>query len=381
MGPARETAPGSGRQHDRTQSRRLGRYSTVDGELLWVLRQVVVAGLVATAALGPGAAVPATADNADVTLEARAFAPATVTIVAGESVTWTNREPFLTTHTVTADGAFDSSQGCMVGLEQSCLNPGEQFMFTFAQAGSYAYYCRLHRGQGMVGTVQVTDPPTTTTTAPPTSTSPPTTARVTTTRPSGPVVTLPTTTVAPTTQTTATTVPTSSSSVTTQPTSRGPAPTVITVESAGSDRHGLVAPALAAGGLILATGMAAAALRVRVNRVLLPPPLPLPLEAPHPHPHPRVRLRRPPALALTDPLAPAGHPARLVGGSAVGFQNLGWRGSSGDTNGRRPWPSTRAQPLVDLSWWSCGQSWSMLSRVVVWHTCHSVRWSLWVRHR
>jgi plastocyanin len=71
-----------------------------------------------------------------------AFAPDSSDVKVGDSVKWTNSDG--TTHTVTADdGAFDSGN----------LAGGKSFSFTFDQAGTFAYHCKIH--QRMTGTVVV----------------------------------------------------------------------------------------------------------------------------------------------------------------------------------------------------------------------------------
>ena len=62
-----------------------------------------------------------------------AFSPATLTITAGDTVTWTNEDQVAHTATSTA-GAFDS------GL----LDQGDSFSFTFATPGTYDYLCTPH---------------------------------------------------------------------------------------------------------------------------------------------------------------------------------------------------------------------------------------------
>ena len=82
------------------------------------------------------------AEGAQVVMRSLAFDPDTVTITAGETVTWTNEES--TNHTVTADeGQFESGD----------LGSGETFSLTFDEAGSYAYHCSVH--PSMKGTVVV----------------------------------------------------------------------------------------------------------------------------------------------------------------------------------------------------------------------------------
>lgn len=72
-----------------------------------------------------------------------AFAPASLTVPVGTTVTWTNKdeEP----HTVSADDGSFRSQG---------LGTGSTFTFTFTKAGTFAYICTIH--PFMHGTVVVT---------------------------------------------------------------------------------------------------------------------------------------------------------------------------------------------------------------------------------
>ena len=68
-----------------------------------------------------------------VTIADLAFSPATLTITAGDTVTWTNQDQMI--HTVTSTtGAFDSGD----------LDPGDAFSFTFTTPGTYDYLCTPH---------------------------------------------------------------------------------------------------------------------------------------------------------------------------------------------------------------------------------------------
>jgi plastocyanin len=72
-----------------------------------------------------------------------AFAPETLEVEAGTTVTWTNNDA--APHTVTSDdGAFDSGT----------IDPGGSFEFTFDEAGSFAYHCDIH--PRMTATIEVT---------------------------------------------------------------------------------------------------------------------------------------------------------------------------------------------------------------------------------
>ena len=104
------------------------------------------AGTPTTSGVSTTAGTPTTAGGgaggAQVVMKGFAFDPASVTIKAGESVTWTNQDP--TNHTVTADkGEFKSSD----------IANGATFTFKFDTAGTYAYHCSIH--PSMTGTVVV----------------------------------------------------------------------------------------------------------------------------------------------------------------------------------------------------------------------------------
>lgn len=78
----------------------------------------------------------------EVFIQGMAFVPATISVAAGTTVTWTNKDAIA--HTVTsATGLFNSGT----------VNPGKSFTFTFPTAGSYSYYCSIH--PSMLGTVKV----------------------------------------------------------------------------------------------------------------------------------------------------------------------------------------------------------------------------------
>ena len=71
------------------------------------------------------------------------FDPDEATAGRGESVEWTNEGAVA--HTITAeDDLFDSG----------AIEPGESFVFTFDQPGTYDYSCTIHPGR-MQGTVTV----------------------------------------------------------------------------------------------------------------------------------------------------------------------------------------------------------------------------------
>jgi plastocyanin len=93
-----------------------------------------------TAASGQDAPV---ATNA-VAIQNFAFSPAIVTVKAGTTITWTNRDQ--DSHTVTAmpGGTFHSPT----------LNTGQPYQYTFTTPGRFDYLCTIH--PFMTATVVVT---------------------------------------------------------------------------------------------------------------------------------------------------------------------------------------------------------------------------------
>jgi plastocyanin len=70
------------------------------------------------------------------------FAPTALTVAAGSTVTWTNRddEP----HTVVSDSGL---------FRSAALDTNESFSFRFDKPGTYRYMCSIH--PRMVGTIVV----------------------------------------------------------------------------------------------------------------------------------------------------------------------------------------------------------------------------------
>lgn len=73
-----------------------------------------------------------TSKNA-VTIQNFAFSPASITIKAGQSITWTNEDSI--GHSATAD---DNS------WDTGVLSQGQSKSITFAKAGTYTYHCSVH---------------------------------------------------------------------------------------------------------------------------------------------------------------------------------------------------------------------------------------------
>lgn len=90
---------------------------------------------------------PAAAIATDqVTISNFAFSPASITVKAGTTVTWTNQDQ--DAHTVSFKSGPESGQ------TSPPLQMGNTYRHTFAQAGTVSYICSIH--PFMKGTVVVT---------------------------------------------------------------------------------------------------------------------------------------------------------------------------------------------------------------------------------
>jgi plastocyanin len=73
------------------------------------------------------------AATAEVKIDNFSFGPGTVTVAAGTTVVWTNRDDI--PHTVVStEGVFKSK----------VLDTDEKFTYTFGKAGTFPYFCSLH---------------------------------------------------------------------------------------------------------------------------------------------------------------------------------------------------------------------------------------------
>src|SRR5438093_812320 len=78
-------------------------------------------------------AQPNQSSTAEVKIDNFSFGPAQLTVPAGTTVTWTNRDDI--PHTGVSDNAVFKSKA---------LDTDEKFSYTFAKPGTYPYFCSLH---------------------------------------------------------------------------------------------------------------------------------------------------------------------------------------------------------------------------------------------
>lgn len=101
---------------------------------------VLAVTVVAAGCGGTGSTAPVATTAVSMAKSYR-FAPKTIEIKAGQTVTWTNNDNF--THTVKVDGQDDHKVG-----------RGDSVSITFDKVGTYHYVCTLH-SKDMHGTVIV----------------------------------------------------------------------------------------------------------------------------------------------------------------------------------------------------------------------------------
>jgi plastocyanin len=103
---------------------------------VWILELAVLAAaaLIISGARGfTASAGQAQTSTAEVKIDNFSFGPAALTVPAGTTVTWTNRDDI--PHTVVSDDKIFKSK---------VLDTDEKFSYTFTKPGSYPYFCSIH---------------------------------------------------------------------------------------------------------------------------------------------------------------------------------------------------------------------------------------------
>lgn len=118
-----------------------------------MLAALAAAGALAAGCGGGDADTESGAESAaggnQVTVNTFIFKPKPIEIEAGETVTWTNEDSAL--HTVTSGTREDPDERFDGELPES----GGTFETSFDEPGTYEYFCSIHSGPGMEGSVVV----------------------------------------------------------------------------------------------------------------------------------------------------------------------------------------------------------------------------------
>ncbi len=106
-------------------------------KLICAVTAILTTALALGAAAGPslaGSAGDKPASATEVKIDNFSFGPATVTIPAGTTITWTNNDDV--PHVVSSD---DNKM-----FKSKALDTDDRFSFTFTKPGTYNYYCAIH---------------------------------------------------------------------------------------------------------------------------------------------------------------------------------------------------------------------------------------------
>jgi len=96
----------------------------------FVSRTMIAVALLAGLPSGVYAQQP---PSAEIKIDNFSFSPATLTVAAGTTVTWVNRDDIPHKVASTDDG-----------FKSKTLDTDEKFSYTFSKAGTYPYFCSLH---------------------------------------------------------------------------------------------------------------------------------------------------------------------------------------------------------------------------------------------
>jgi plastocyanin len=93
--------------------------------------------------LSSAVVVTVLASPLDVSIVDKTFQPATITVKAGDTVTWTVTKSIGEPHSVTS-GKPGTDQGKDFDSGITLKDNGQSFQFTFDKPGTYDYFCQVH---------------------------------------------------------------------------------------------------------------------------------------------------------------------------------------------------------------------------------------------
>jgi plastocyanin len=107
---------------------------------------LALAGCGGSTSAPAASATPATspaADGATVAIKDFAFAPQTLTVPVGATVTWTNNDS--AAHTVTSADSMATDAATTDLFDSGLMGDGDTFTHMFDTAGTFYYLCTPHR--------------------------------------------------------------------------------------------------------------------------------------------------------------------------------------------------------------------------------------------
>jgi len=126
---------------------KLSEETTMNRRSVWiasfVMAVIVVLGLLLAESRNAAANDPQPTAT-EVKIDNFSYGPATVTVAAGTTVTWTNHDDI--PHTVVS---VDEPKA----FKSKVMDTDEKFSYTFTKAGTFTYFCSIH--PKMTGTIVV----------------------------------------------------------------------------------------------------------------------------------------------------------------------------------------------------------------------------------
>jgi len=112
-----------------------------------VLAVLVLAACGGSSGGGSGSSTPASTPSSSgggtgVAIANYAFTPQTLTVKAGTTVTWTNKDSV--PHNVISATNMSTSATTTSAFASGNFNQGQTFTFTFSKPGTYYYECSIH---------------------------------------------------------------------------------------------------------------------------------------------------------------------------------------------------------------------------------------------
>jgi len=102
--------------------------------IVWIAAILAFSGLYAQAGKSANAGRKESGSGSEVKIDNFTFAPGTVTVSAGTTVHWVNRDDI--PHTVVSDDKTT--------FKSKPLDTDQEFSYTFSKPGTYSYFCSIH---------------------------------------------------------------------------------------------------------------------------------------------------------------------------------------------------------------------------------------------
>ena len=108
-----------------------------------------------TAAATTSPAGGSSGTSSEIAIKDFAFAPATITVKAGTTVTWTNNDG--ATHNVTSTDGPGTGAATTPTFSSQPMAQGATFSYTFKEAGTYYYECSIHASMASMHAVVIVE--------------------------------------------------------------------------------------------------------------------------------------------------------------------------------------------------------------------------------